>query len=258
MKKHLTAMVGVPALPGTLRYDGTPVPILAEKCVKEAKTLYAYGIRDIMIQNIGDLPMIQRPGKEITAYMSVIASKVKDALPKDCEFGVSILMNDGEGELAVADAVGADYIRTKIYVGAMVAAGGIETSCMDEVLLLKQKIGSPVKIRADVHDRTGVPLGNPSLTDACEQALSKGLADVLIITGKNEDETLNMVKEVKAAFPNAVIYIGGGAKPHNLKKFTDAADGVIVGSYLKKDGKIFEELDPVRLEEFMNAWREIQ
>ena len=67
-----------------------------------------------------------------------------------------------------------------------------------------------------------------------------------------------MVKEVKAAFPNAVIYIGGGAKPHNLKKFTDAADGVIVGSYLKKDGKIFEELDPVRLEEFMNAWREIQ
>ena len=253
MKKHLTAMVGVPALPGTLRYDGTPVPILAEKCVKEAKTLYAYGIRDIMIQNIGDLPMIQRPGKEITAYMSVIASKVKDALPEDCEFGVSILMNDGEGELV---RVSGQVLPG--CVGAMVAAGGIETSCMDEVLLLKQKIGSPVKIRADVHDRTGVPLGNPNLTDACEQALSKGLADVLIITGKNEEETLAMVKEVKAAFPNAVIYIGGGAKPHNLKKFTDAADGVIVGSYLKKDGKIFEELDPVRLEEFMNAWREIQ
>ncbi|MBQ1505622.1 MAG: BtpA/SgcQ family protein [Erysipelotrichales bacterium] len=255
MKNHLSAVVGVPALPGTLNYDGTPFSQIVDQCVAEAKQLYSYGIRDILIQNIGDLPMIQKPGKDTTAFMSVVASKVRDALPNDCEIGISVLMNDGEGELAAAEASGADYIRAKIYVGAMVAAGGIETSCMDEVLQLKQRLGSAVKIRADIHDRTGVPLGNPSLTDACEQALSKGLADVLIITGKNPEETLSMVHEVKTAFPHTEVHIGGGAKPSNLKEFLKEADGIVVGSYLKKDGKIFESLDHSRLTEFMNAWQ---
>ncbi|MDO4543845.1 MAG: BtpA/SgcQ family protein [Clostridia bacterium] len=255
MNKHLTAVLGLPPLPATLRYDGTPLSKIRQKAVCDALQMYEVGIRDIIIQNIGDLPLLQKVGIETTTAMTMLSAAVRDALPSDCSLGISVLMNDGAAAFAIAHAVGADYIRAKIYVGAMVGASGIEYGCMDEVLCLKQKLNSPVRIWADVHDRTGTPLGNPSLTDACEHALYKGLADVLIITGKNFDESLAMLSSVKAAFPNATVYLGGGAKPDNLQRCVQYSDGVIVGSYLKQNGVMHLPLDNQRMGEFMNAWR---
>ena len=255
MNKELVVMIGLPALKGTLEYDGKSIDEISSQVVKEAKTLYDAGIRNMMIQNIGDYPMVQKVGPEIIAMMSRVTADIRRELPDDVSLGISVLMNEGAGALAIADANECDYIRAKIYVGAMVAASGIEYSCMDEVLNLKNKLSSKVSIWADIHDRTGTPLGNPSLVDACAQAIQKGKAEVLIITGKNEEESKEMIQEVKKAFPSQKVYLGGGVNPKNINSFLSLCDGVIVGSYLKKEGKMNEELDSVRLEEFMHAWK---
>ncbi len=254
MTKELCAMLGLMPLPATLRCGGTPLSVIRRQAVSDAKAMYAAGIRNIMVQNIGDLPLLQTVGLETVANMTMLCTAVRDALPNDCKLGVSVLMNDGPASLAIAEAVSADYIRAKIYVGAMVAAGGIECGCMDAVLTLKQRLCSKVQIYADVHDRTGTPLGNVSLLEACEQALTKGLSDVLIITGKDHAESLAMIDEVKGAFPLTPVYLGGGAKPDNLCESLRRCDGVIVGSFLKTEGCIDHPLDPERMQRFMTAW----
>lgn len=255
--KHLCAVLGLMPLPATLRYDGSPLCGIRAQAVCDAKAMYSAGIRDIMVQNIGDLPMLQNVSVDTVASMTMICTAVRDALPADCKMGISVLMNDGAAALAIAEAVGADYIRTKIYVGAMIGASGIEYGCMDSVLALKLKLNSKVKIWTDVHDRTGTPLANVTLHDACEQAIYKGLCDVLIITGKNPDESLFMIDQVKADFPNVPVYLGGGAKPDNLALNLRHCDGVIVGSYLKTDGVIDHPLDPQRMSAFVGAWNEL-
>lgn len=257
MNKHFCAVLGLMPLPATLRYDGSSLKEIRRQAVLDAKLMYEAGIRDIMVQNIGDLPMLQTVGLDTVANMSMLCTAVRDALPSDCTMGVSVLMNDGAAALAIAEAVGAEYIRTKIYVGAMIGASGIEYGCMDEVLKLKQRLGSKVKIWADVHDRTGTPLGNVSLIDACEQAICKGLSDVLIITGKNHAESLEMTVAVKKAYPHIPVYLGGGAKPDNLELCLSHCDGVIVGSYLKTDGIIDHPLDPLRMRTFVERWNEL-
>lgn len=256
MTKQLCAMVGLMPLPATIKYNGESLEAIKQRAVLDAKEMYQGGIRCIMVQNIGDIPMVQKVGLDVVAEMAVICAAIRDALPSDCKLGISVLMNDGAAALAIAHAVGADFIRTKIYVGAMVGAAGIEHSCMDEVLQMKLKLGSRVGIWADVHDRTGVPLGDVKLLDACEHALIKGLADVLIITGKSFEQSMSMISEVKQSYPKVPVYLGGGAKPDNLSESLSRCDGVIVGSYLKKDGIIDNPLDENRMNIFLKAWEE--
>ncbi len=252
--KGLTAMVGLRALPGTIKYDGMPFTKITELAVNETKKLYAAGIRNIMLQNVSDLPMLEKVGPEVTAYMSAVGYAMKMAVPEDCSLGVSVLKNDGAATVAVAEAMGADYVRAKVYVGAMVSASGIECGCVDEVLAMRYKLGSSVQIWADVHDRVGTPLANVSLLDDCGLAIDKGLADALIICGKNFDESIEMIDSVKAAFPNQYVFIGGGSNPDNMATIYKHCEGIIVGSYLKEDGKIYNELDDKRLSEFMSVY----
>lgn len=66
-----------------------------------------------------------------------------------------------------------------------------------------------------------------------------------------------MIDEVKKAFPKIPVYLGGGAKPDNLRVNLDHCDGIIVGSYLKTDGIIDHPLDKSRMSAFMNEWNRL-
>ena len=46
----------------------------------------------------------------------------------DKPVGLNMLENDAEAMIAVASAAGADFVRIKIYVGAMVTPFGVETA----------------------------------------------------------------------------------------------------------------------------------
>jgi predicted TIM-barrel enzyme len=42
--------------------------------------------------------------------------------------------------------------------------------------------------------------------------------------------------------------------PENIHEYLPLADGFIVGSCFRKDGKFLEKLDPERLDKFMKAF----
>lgn len=251
----LVAVVGLDALPGTSQnvLSNNQIKDIA---VDEAKRLYNAGIKTIMLQNVNDLPMKKKVDVQIIAYMSAIGHAIRSELPDDCVLGVSVLKNDGAALVAVASAMEADFIRPKIYVGGMMSVSGYEKGCVDEVLEMRYLLKSNVQIWPDVHDRSGVKVGDVSIVDACEQAMVYGLGDALMITGKNFEHTIELVKDVKKHLPQSYVIIGGGANTQNLQTAFKHADGVCVASCLKATGSMTGRLDDNRLTEFMRAYNE--
>jgi membrane complex biogenesis BtpA family protein len=251
----LASVVGIQALPGTTQ-NTLPFKKILNHAVQEARMLYDAGIRNIMIQNVNDLPMYIHVGTNIVSYMSVVGYAIRVALPSDCILGVSVLRDDADAMVAIASAIEADYIRPKTYVGTVVGIDGVHDGCIDRVLEMRYKLRCDVQIWPDIHDRSTSPLGNVSLVDACQQAVSQGLADALFIAGKDFKDSTERIKMVKENV-GAYVFLGGGANVNNLEQVYSIADGAIVASCLKDTGNMTGNLDQNKLDQFMKVYNSI-
>lgn len=252
----LASVVGLQALPGTT-LNTLPFKKILNKAVAEAQMLYEAGIRNILIQNVNDLPMYIHVGTNIVSYMTVIGYAIRETLPSDCIIGVSVLRDDADAMVSIASAIEADYIRPKAYVGAVVGIDGVHAGCIDQVLEMRYKLKCDVQIWPDIHDRSTSPLGEVSLLDACQQAISQGLADALIITGKTFAESTEKIQLVKDNLTDKYIFLGGGANADNLAQVYGLADGIFVASCLKDTGNMTGNLDKNKLNQFMEVYSNI-
>ncbi len=247
--KQLIVSVGVRTSPA---YE---IDKICEEAINEAKILYAAGIRNLMIQNVKDVPLSEGSSLETVSAMSLICQSVRKAIPEDCIIGLSILQEDGEALVTVAEMTGMDYIRPKCYVGAVVAYDGIHEGIINEVLKTKKALQSNIQIIPDIFDRTSRPLGSVTLTEAVGQAISFGLAKAVVLTGKDFSESIEMARTVRNAFPGLYLYLGGGANATNLQEAFKSFDGIFVASCLKDSGNMTGRLDQAKLDAFMESYR---
>ena len=136
----------------------------------------------------------------------------------------------------IANACGADFIRQKVFIGAMIKAGGVINGRAGEVWEARKDMDGPVSVLTDIYDRTGVPLGPLPIETAAGQALKYG-SDGLILTGRNFGESLELADRVRKHFPQAPVYLGGGITEKNVGEAIPHCDGMIVSSCLLEDGK---------------------
>ena len=122
---------------------------------------------------------------------------------------MNILKNDAPGALAVAAAVGADFVRLKVYVGAVLGAEGVLAPSAVDALRTRQRLGSSTEIWADLFDRTSVPLVAQPLAQMAEWATKFGGAAVVIVTGDSWAATLNMARTARS---RAAQYAGGAGR----------------------------------------------
>jgi uncharacterized protein len=251
----LIGVVGFPALPGAIGHHGVARADLIQRAVADARAYTEAGFDALMIQNLGDLPVDATVGPETIAWMTALGLAIRavNSLP----LGVCVLKNDGCAALAVAQAIEAVFVRVKVWVGAMVGAEGIVQGCAREVLQFRRRIGAEeIAIYADIHDRTGVPLAGMSLEETAHEAIWFGRADGLVITGRNEAETLDWLKRVKARVGAVPVWAGGGATASNLPGFLASADGIILASAAKVGGQMQNPVDPEAAQALTQAARE--
>ncbi len=166
----------------------------------------------------------------------MIGSRIRQQFPQ-LELGISLLGHGAREPLAIAQAIGAKFVRLKVYVGAMVKAEGLLEGCAAEAVQYRQQIGAEdIAIFADVYDRTGEPLGRLPLVEEVRQASVFGRADAVVLTGKSFPETLSMISEISNSDVKTPILIGGGVNGDNVKQALRVADGIIVSSAFKPVG----------------------
>ena len=213
------------------------------------------GATAVIIENFGDVPFTKgRVPAETIAAMAVAGQAVRAAI--QLPIGFNVLRNDPLSGLALCAACGGEFIRVNVHSGAMLTDQGLIEGDAFNTLRRRRELGlEHVAILADVHVKHAVPLGNQSLADAAKDTHERGLADGLIVSGFGTGRPTDAadVRVVREACPNATILLGSGVKVANVGQYFPWASGFIVGSSLKRGGRLAAPVDVRRVASLARA-----
>ncbi|WP_461866268.1 BtpA/SgcQ family protein [Thermococcus sp.] len=238
-RKLLIGMVHLKPLPGSYLYDNNFDETL-EYAVDEAKKLEKAGFDAVMVENFNDVPFPKTVGPITVAAMSVIAKAIREEI--SLPLGINVLRNDGIAAYSIAYAVKADFIRVNVLSGVAYTDQGIIEGIAHELAKLRKSLPSKIKVFADVHVKHAYHFGD--FEDALRDTVERGLADAVIISGKRtgSEVDLEKLKKAKEISPVPVV-VGSGTTYDNLPKLWKYADGFIVGTWIKKEGKTKNDID---------------
>jgi uncharacterized protein len=255
--KFLAAMVAVLPLPGAPLYDGDDQKVI-DQTLADLDVYKDASVDSILFENDHDLPYIQPPLDE--RGIALMTKIVKEARKRfDGPIGIQMLEAANVTSLEIAAEADLDYIRVEAFVFAHVGGSGIINGSAGKILRRRKELNAEhIKVFADVKKKHG----SHSLTidlDIKDEIMQSEffLVDGVIVTsqftGMNPDKD-DLIKAKNAT--KLPVLIGSGMTAENIQKYLPLADGFIVGSCFRKDGKFLEKLEPERLNAFMKVFVE--
>lgn len=247
-------MIHVDALPGTPKNNYSPKEIIA-KAIAEAKTYYESGLTSVAIENMHDVPYLKsNVGHEISTLMAIIGYEIKKQTPLIC--GIQILAGANKEALSAAHSASLDFIRAEGFVYGHLADEGYIDSQAAELLRFRKQIGAEqIMIFTDIKKKhSSHAISSDTSIEEHAHAAEFFLSDALIITGKStglETDVID-IKNAKNA-SNLPVLIGSGITASNFKEYYHLANGFIVGSHFKKDGKWQNPPDKERINRFLKT-----
>ena len=256
--KAIIGVVHSRPLPGAPAYDGEPMEAIYGYAVAEAERYATGGMDGIILENHGDIPFLKPEdiGPETPAAMAVMADRVRRAV--GLPVGINILANGALTATAVAKAAGAAFVRVNQWTNAYVANEGIIEGPAAKATRYRAWLRAQgLKIFADVHVKHGA---HAIVADRSIPELTRDAeffdADVIIVTGQRtgDSATPEEILTIKGATRLPVV-VGSGVTEDNIEEILSLCDGVIVASWLKRDGVWWNEIDPDRVRRFMDRAR---
>ena len=241
--KPFIGMIHLDALPGSYGYAGDGLAKIIDRGLSDLEVLQTGGVDGVIIENFGDAPFPKYAPKETIAAMSIVVREIARAA--GVPFGLNVLRNDGFAALGIAAITGATFVRVNVFCGvAFTDQGMIEGNARD-LLVMRKRLGCDVKIFADVHVKHAAHL--TTIEESVLDADRNG-ADSFIISGigtgkRTPPDQLAKVKQASSK----PVFVGSGVRIDNLSTYR-LANGFIVGTALKREGKVDGplELDRVR------------
>lgn len=231
---RLVAALHLPAMPASAQPSAGSIADAITYARRNAALALQNGMDGLYIQDLGDYPVARQVQPHTVARVTAVGCALRQDFPA-AVLGVCLMAHGAAEPLAVAQAMDADFVRLKVYVGAMVKAEGVLEGCAYEAIQYRAAIRAEnIRIVADIHDRTGTPLAPQSLPEMAQQAVTFGRADGLILTGHSFSESVEMVRQVQKAALGVPLWMGGGVTADNVVQALAVADGVIVSTALKR------------------------
>jgi membrane complex biogenesis BtpA family protein len=229
---------------------------MAEAAVAEARVYADAGYHGLMIENMHDRPYLKgRAGPEIVAAMTVVGREVRRAF--GLPLGLQVLAAANREALAAAHACGAAFVRVEGFVFAHVADEGLIEGCAGELLRYRRSIGAQaVHVFADIKKKHSAHAITADVdlvetAHAAELFLADGLIVTGVATGRPADPAEVRAVAQATGLPTLV---GSGVTAANVGDYA-AADALIVGSFVKRDGVWSSPLDPSRAAALTRAFR---
>jgi len=244
----LVGVVHLQALPGAPRFGGS-MEAVVDAAQRDGRALVEGGCDAVIVENFGDVPFY--PGRvpaETVAAMALCVRGVAE-VAGGRPYGVNVLRNDAASALGLCAATGASFLRVNVHTSAAVADQGLLEGRAFETLRERQRLCPEVALLADVHVKHASPLGSESAAEAAADCLRRALADAVLVTGAGTGRapSREVLGHVRRTVGEAPVLIGSGLTDANAGRLLEAADGAIVGSAFKPDGRIEEPIDPERV-----------
>ena len=253
--KFLAAMIAVLPLPGSPLYNNDDKSVI-DQALADLDHYKKVGVDSIIFENDHDLPYIQPPlDEKAIALMKTISKEARKRF--DGPIGIQMLEAANITSLEIAAEADLDYIRVEAFVFAHVGGSGIINGSAGKILRRRKELNAEhIKVFADVKKKHGshsltIDLDIKDEIMQAELFLADGVIVTSQFTGIHPDK--NDLIKAKSATKLPVL-IGSGMNVNNIADYLPLADGFIVGSYFRKDGKFLEKLEPERLHRFMELF----
>lgn len=257
--KPVLGMLHSPPLPGSPGFFGDRAAV-AGAVLRDAETLVEAGIDGLILENFHDAPFYPAGvPPETIAEMTALAVAVRNRF--DVPLGINILRNDGRAALAVAAAAGAQFIRVNVLCGARLTDQGIVQGIAHDLLRDRVRLGAEsIRILADVDVKHSVPLAPRPLEEEIDDLIHRGKADAMVVSGAATGRPTHLedARRAKFAAGDMPVFVGSGVTAETVAEYLAVADGVIVGTSLKRHGIASEPVDCARVRALTQAVGELR
>jgi len=249
----LIGVIHLKALPGTPAHVLSMDEIL-DRALADARALQTAGFDAAVVENFGDAPFrATRLAPASIAALAIAADRIRRETK--LRLGINALRNDARSALGIAAAVGACFIRVNVHTGVYATDQGIIEGVAEQTLRYRKLLAARVAILADVHVKHATPIHPADIARAAKDCAYRGLADGLVVTGAATGEAVDAdhLRRVRQAVPDRRLFVGSGATADTVGELLRLADGVIVGTGLKRGSDPANPVDPDLARAFTRA-----
>jgi len=253
--KPVIAMMHLLPLPGRPLYDSRAgMGVIVASLRRDLDILQEGGVDGLLFCNEGDRPYPLHTDRAPIAAMAAAIGEVRPyvRLP----YGVDLLW-DPMAALAVAQAVRASFVR-EVFTGVYDSDMGLWQPDAAAALDYRHQISADgVRLFYNIGPEFARPVRARPIGAVARSVVVSSLADAILISGAmaGAETDLSQVREAKAAVPTTPVLANTGVRIETVRATLAIADGVIVGTGLKRDGYTWNPVDPERVRRFMDEVR---
>jgi membrane complex biogenesis BtpA family protein len=253
------AMVHLPPLPGRPLYNRQEgMSAILDSLRRDLDILQDSGIDGLLFCNEGDRPYTFQIDPAGIAAMAAAIGELRPHLR--LPYGVDMLW-DPMAALSVANAVRASFIR-EVFTGVYDSDMGLWQPDVAKVQNYRSQIGAEnIRLFFNIEPEFALPLSPRPVGDVARSVVVSSLADAILISGQmaGAEANLDHIQEARQALRAArlatPVLANTGVRIETVRATLAVADGVIVGTGLKRDGYTWNPVDPDRVRRFMSEVR---
>lgn len=257
-EKPIIGMCHFIALPGDPNYDSSGgMELVIKKARADLQALQNGGVDSIMFSNEGSLPYLTNVEPITISAMAGVIGELKSEIK--IPFGVNVLW-DPMASLDLAVATNALFVR-EIFTGVYASDFGLWNTNPGAVIRHQHAIdGSKIKTLFNIVPESAVYLGKRNIEEIAISTVFNTQPDALCVSGvtAGQETSISVLNRVKNAVPNTKVFANTGVKVDNLEEQLKIADGAVVGTTFKRAGFIWNEVDELRVQQFMTKVRSIR
>jgi membrane complex biogenesis BtpA family protein len=252
--RPLFGMIHLKPLPGAPLFGGSMMEIV-ESALRDAVAWRRGGADALIVENFGDRPFFRnRVPAETIAALTRVATDLKRAF--DIPLGINVLRNDACAALAIAAATGADFIRVNVHTGVMLTDQGMIEGEAAATLRLRASIAPTISIFADHRVKHAQELGPVDDRQSARDLRLRGLCDAIIVTGPATGAAIDPMRlVVLREAVDTPLLAGSGITVENAAELAPLVDGMIVGTWAKRNGDVSQPVDPERVERLCRKFK---
>ncbi|MCI9263974.1 MAG: BtpA/SgcQ family protein [Oscillospiraceae bacterium] len=255
--KSIIGMIHCLPLPGTMNYGGSMQQVI-DRALSDLEAMEKAGVDAVIVENFCDKPASAKLSPEQMAALTTVSTLVKQKAT--IPVGIDAAFCDPIAGLAIAVAVGAQFIRVPVFVDTVITSDGIIHPCAVELQRYRKLLGAEdIALLCDIQTKHTFMLGSQiPIVESAVMARDCG-ADAIIITGAHTGSAspVETIRQVRQAVDLPLV-AGSGVNLNNVTDQFSLVEAAIVGSAMKAHGKAEEPIDYAlakALADKVNAYR---
>jgi len=185
--------------------------------------------------------------------MHTILARINENGPKNFQVGVNVLQ-DPLYSFEMAGEYNLGFVQLDYVSGRYMGRRSLDVEAYNNA----RSEHSNVTVLGGVWPKYCIEVEGSDLSRDLEDAM--GRAEAIVVTGEGtgEETPLERIGQFRKLIGDFPLVVGAGLTPYNAYEQLSIADGAIVGSSLKKEGKAPNEVDFSNIRKLMDVVRNVR